>query len=156
MDRTKSLDRFVQVYGDLLYDLCFWLGDSSAQAQALFRAILRDLERGRKSAWGDLERAWVLGVAYRRTRKMIPAFSPHLANSEQIHLDSAEGVATRMKRLGDFFKLLPREEKWILLLHDKHQIPLFEIASAMSVPPDSLQFTRKSALVALEEKVWLE
>lgn len=163
MAPTTELDRLIAGYGDLLFDLATALTDSPIATQNLFRAWLRDLarayrarRRARAPALGSLERSWVLGVAYTRAQKMLPRFSPHLANAEQLQLDAADGVSQKMKRLGDFFKLLPRDEKWIVLLRDKHQIPFSEIASAMEIPEASLQLLRRSAYLSLEQKVWEE
>ena len=69
--------------------------------------------------------------------------------------------ARRMPRPGPLeenfrsaFDHLPADSRVLLLLHEKHGIPLSELASAWSEPEDTLKIRRQQALRTLSEWVW--
>jgi DNA-directed RNA polymerase specialized sigma24 family protein len=151
----NPIDLLVQSYGDLLFDLCESVLWSPETAQFTFRAILKTLRKDKEShGFVDHQRSWVLQVT---CEKLLEASSRHarrLTPSEQIELDSAQGVTTRLKQFNSYFHRLGAEDQILLLLRDKYGLPYPEIASALGMPEATLKIRRAQALRSLEEWVW--
>lgn len=148
-------------YQDLFFDLTSCVTFDAASAHRLFHRILRSVARRAHQEFAHQslttwERAAMLRLFCQELRQAIPSVSPHFANREQLELDAASTAAQRLKRLADFFKLLPRDEKIILALSDRHQVPMHEIAIALQIPEESVRYRHSRALVALESQIWRE
>lgn len=152
---TEVVERIVQLYGDLLFDLCESVLWSAANAQNAFRGILKELRRkASANPYGAYERAWVLQVACHRLRSLSEKHGRRLSPSEQVMLDSTAGSAARLKQFDSYFHRLPTEDQFVLLLRDKYGLPYPEIAAALSAPEGSLKLRRQQALRTLEEWLW--
>ena len=77
-----------------------------------------------------------------------------LTPSEQIELDSAANANSRIKRFNYYFQRLTTDQRIVLALRDRHEIPYSEISSALRLPVDSLKILRQQALRTLEEWIW--
>jgi DNA-directed RNA polymerase specialized sigma24 family protein len=149
------VDRIVHSYGDLLFDLCESLLASPAQALLAFRAILRRIKATpHDAAYESHERAWVLRVAFETLKKQTGRHGKTVSASEQIEVDAAKGVASKMKHFDRFFHRLTPDDQILLLLRDKYGLPYGEIASAMATPEGSLKMQRQNCLRTLEEWLW--
>jgi DNA-directed RNA polymerase specialized sigma24 family protein len=150
-----AVDRVVQLYGDLLFDLCESVLWSPTAAQLAFRSILKTIRRKRRGhGYTDNERAWVLQIAYDKLGELASQHQRKLTSSEQIQLDAAQNVAIRLKQFDSYFHRLTTDDQILLLLRDKYGMPYPEIASAMGLPEGTLKIRRTQALRSLEEWVW--
>lgn len=150
-------ERVVQLYGDMLFDLCESVLWSPVNAQLAFRSILKTLRRRRSGhGYTEFERAWILQIACEKLIELSARHGRKLTSSEQIQLDSAQGVASRLKQFDSYFHRLVTEDQILMLLRDKYGMPYPEIASALGVPEPSLKMRRTQALRSLEEWLWDE
>jgi DNA-directed RNA polymerase specialized sigma24 family protein len=150
----NNLDNVVQLYGDLLFDLCESVLWSSIPAQAVFRSILKDVRKAfHGKRYTDYERAWILRIAFERLKK-VSRQSRKVTALEQIQLDSNQNVAARLKQFEIFFHRLSTEDQVLLLLRDKYGLPYPEIASALSLPEGSLKQQRQQTLRTLDGWIW--
>jgi DNA-directed RNA polymerase specialized sigma24 family protein len=150
-----AVDRVVQLYGDLLFDLCESILWSPVNAQLAFRAILKAIRRRRQGhGFVDHERAWVLQIACEKLSDLSSRHGRRLTSSEQIQLDSTQNVSSRLKQFDSYFHRLLTEDQMLLLLRDKYGLPYPEIASALGLPEGTLKVRRAQALRALEEWLW--
>jgi DNA-directed RNA polymerase specialized sigma24 family protein len=148
-------ERVVQLYGDMIFDLCESVLWSPVNAQLAFRSILKILRKRRNGhGFTDFERAWVLQIACEKLIELSARHGRKLTSSEQIQLDSAQNVTVRLKQFDSYFHRLVTEDQILLLLRDKYGMPYPEIASALSVPEGSLKMRRAQALRSLEEWLW--
>jgi DNA-directed RNA polymerase specialized sigma24 family protein len=152
---SSTLDHVVQVYGDLLFDLCESVLWTPGQAQAAFRAIV--LEAGKTKArekYKDHERAWILRIAFKKLKQLSVQHARKVTASEQMELDAAPNVAIRLKKFGTYFHRLNAEQQIILLLKDKYGLPYIEVSNATGLPEGTLKGIRGQALRALEAWLW--
>ncbi len=149
------VERVVQLYGDLLFDLCESVLWSPANAQLALRAILKAIRRKHRGhGFTEYERAWVLQIACDKLVDLASRHGRRLTPSEQIQLDSAQNAGLRLKQLDAYFHRLLAEDQILLLLRDKYGIPYPEIASALALPEGTLKIRRTQALRSLEEWLW--
>ena len=149
------MDSFVQIYGDMLFDLCESMLSTSTHAQAAFRLIVKKLHAESKNQkYVNYERPWVLRITCDRLLAIYPHEGRRVSPSEQIRLDANENVTTRLQHFGSYFHRLRPEDQLILLLRDKHAIPLSEVAIALAIPEGSLKIRRQLSLKHLEEWLW--
>lgn len=150
-----SPERIVQLYGDMLFDLCESVLWNSANAQLAFRSILKTLHRSRSGhGYTEFERAWVLQIACEKLIDLSARHGRKLTSSEQIQLDSAQNATLRLKQFDSYFHRLVTEDQILMLLRDKYGLPYPEIASALGVPESNLKVRRAQALRSLEEWLW--
>jgi DNA-directed RNA polymerase specialized sigma24 family protein len=148
-------ERVVQLYGDMLFDLCESVLWSPVNAQLAFRSILKTLRRRRSGhGYTEFERAWVLQIACEKLIDLSARHGRRLTSSEQIQLDSAHGVTSRLKQFDSYFHRLVTEDQILMILRDKYGMPYPEIASALGVPESNLKVRRAQALRSLEEWLW--
>jgi DNA-directed RNA polymerase specialized sigma24 family protein len=151
----ELIDRVVASYGDLIFDFCESLLWDPSHAQLAFREILKQLKASRSAnAYEEHERAWILRVTCDKLKTYAARHARRLSASEQIQLDSTEGVSLRLKHFEFFFHRLTDEEQILLLLRDKYGLPYPEISAALGLPEGSLKIKRAQALRALEEWLW--
>ncbi len=149
------LNRIVELYGDMLFDLCASVLWSTSNAQIAFRAVLRALKKSRKAnPYVEFERAWVLSVACGVLKTHAHRHGRKLTSSERILLDANLVVDERLKQFDSYFHRLTTEDQLLLLMRDKFGIPYPEIATATGHPEGSLKIRRQQALRALEEWLW--
>jgi DNA-directed RNA polymerase specialized sigma24 family protein len=149
------IEHVVQLYGDLLFDLCESILWSPSNAQIAFRSILRQVKSKRGSnLYQTHERTWVLRVACSQLRSYAQRHGRRLTPSEQIMLDASFDMNARLKQFDSYFHRLTTEDQLLLLLRDKYGIPYPEIAAAMETPEGSLKIRRQQALRTLEEWLW--
>lgn len=154
-EQDKWIDHVLLTWGDLLYDLCESILWSPSAAPAAFRVILKELKKQHEAnGFKDYERAWILGVAYERLRKISARKGRRLTPSEQIMLDSSFKMESRLKQFDSWFHRLTTDEQLLLLLRDKYGTPWPEIAAATGLPEGSLKMRRQQALRTLEEWMW--
>jgi DNA-directed RNA polymerase specialized sigma24 family protein len=154
---NSSVDHVVQLYGDLLFDLCESVLWSSHQAQLAFRSILREVRRAfRGKRYTDYERAWILRIAFERLKKASRQHSRKVTASEQIQMDANQNVAARLKQFDLYFHRLTTEDQILLLLRDKYGLPYPEIATVLGLPEGSLKQQRLQALRSLDDWIWAE
>jgi DNA-directed RNA polymerase specialized sigma24 family protein len=152
---SDSLDRILQLYGDLIYDLCESALWDSTSAQVACRMILKTLRREQPShAFEQNERAWVIQVTCERILALAPRHGRKLTPSEQLKLDSDPHQDSRLRQIPVYFHRLGTEEQLLMLLRDKYGLPYPEIASALGIPEATLKLRRGQALRALEDWVW--
>jgi hypothetical protein len=150
----NQLDNVVQLYGDLLFDLCESVLWSSIPAQTVFRSILKDVRKAfHGKRYSDYERAWILRIAFDRLKK-VSRQTRKVTAFEQIQLDSNQNVAARLKQFEIYFHRLSTEDQVLLLLRDKYGLPYPEIASALSLPEGSLKQQRQQTLRTLDDWIW--
>ncbi len=156
--RFNTIDRVVQLYGDLLFDLCESILWSSSSAQSAFQVVLKEIRQQslRQAAFEHYERAWVLRIACEKLRILVQKQGRRLSPSEQIMLDATLDNKTRLEHFDSYFHRLPTEDQFLLLFRDKYGLPYSEIASAMALPEGSLKTKRQQAFRALEEWLWPE
>lgn len=148
-------ERVVQLYGDMLFDLCESILWSPINAQLAFRSILKTLRRRRSGhGYTEFERAWVLQITCEKLIELAARHGRRLSSSEQIQLDSAQNVTLRLKQFDSYFHRLVTEDQLLMLLRDKYGMPYNEIASALGVPESNLKVRRAQALRSLEEWLW--
>jgi len=153
---NTAVDRIVQLYGDLLFDLCESVLWNPHQAQTVFRAILKDIRSAlRGQSYSDYERPWILRIAFERLRK-VSRQSRKVTASEQIQMDASQNIAARLKQFEMYFHRLATEDQMLLLLRDKYGLPYPEIASAIGLPEGSIKQQRQQALRSLDEWIWAE
>jgi DNA-directed RNA polymerase specialized sigma24 family protein len=152
---TSSVDNVVQLYGDLIFDLCESILWSSSQAQNAFRAIIKEVKKTPATdKFTTHERAWILSIAFDKLKKFSLQYGRKVSASEQIQLEANQNAAARLKHFDVYFHRLTTEEQIVLLLRDKYGLPYAEIASAMSRPEGTLKSIRSQALRTLEEWLW--
>lgn len=145
----------MQLYGDLIFDLCESVLWSPVNAQLAFRSILKTIRRKRQGhGFTEHERAWVLQIACSRLLEISSRHGRRLTSSEQIQLDSAQNVTLRLKQFDSYFHRLVTEDQILLLLRDKYGMPYPEIAAALGLPEGTLKVRRAQALRSLEEWLW--
>jgi len=150
-----TVDRVVQLYGDLLFDLCESVLWSPVSAQLALRSILKAIRRQRRGhGYIENERAWVLQIACDKLLELSSSHRRKLTPSEQIQLDSTQNVSMRLKQFDSYFHRLTTDDQILLLLRDKYGLPYPEIAAAMNQPEGTLKIRRTQALRSLEEWVW--
>lgn len=159
MAATLTREDITAQYKDLFFDLAACVTSDAASANKLFHRLLKTVTRRlarefRNQELTPWERAACLRLFCQELKKAIPPLSPHFANREQLELDAASTAAQRLKRLADFYKLLPRDEKIILALSERHQIPMHEIAIAMQIPEQSARYRQSRAIATLETMIW--
>lgn len=147
--------RVVDLYGDLLYDLCASILWSPASAEVAFRGILQRIRRQYpKNAFRTHERAWVLQVACRFLEPFTQRHGRRLSPSEQLMLDANSDLDGRFRQFDSYLHRLPVADQILLLLRDKFGIPYSELATALGIPEGSLKLRRQQALKALEDWLW--
>ena len=150
-----TIDHFVRSYGDLLFDLCESVLQSPEYAQIVFRSILRKIRHGsRFEKYSGYERSWVLRIACDKLLHLCHQRTHPISIEDQIKLDANEQVSLRLKQFNSYLRRLMPEDQILLLLRDKYGIPYPEIATAMTIPEDSLKIRRQQALRTLEEWLW--
>lgn len=150
-------ERIVQLYGDLLFDLCESVLWSPINAQLAFRSIIKSIRRNRRGhGFTEHERAWVLRIACDKLLDLSARHGRKLTSSEQIQLDSAQNVTLRLKQFDAYFHRLVTEDQILLLLRDKYGLPYGEISAALGLPEANLKIRRAQALRSLEEWLWDE
>lgn len=153
----SEVERVVQLYGDLLFDLCESVLWSPVQAQNAFRSILKEIKATRPAdRFTENERAWILRIAFERLSKLGPQVARKVTSSEQMRLDASPNIASRLKSFEIYFHRLTIEEQVVLLLRDKYGLPYGEISSATEIPEASLKTIRGQALRRLESWLWEE
>jgi RNA polymerase sigma factor (sigma-70 family) len=149
------LERLVQLYGDLLFDLCESVLWSPVNAQTAFRAIVKDLKRSAAAhSYVNYERAWVLRTACARLVDLVRRHGRRLSPAEQVMLDSTRGSAERLRQFDSYFHRLVTDEQLVLLLRDKYGLPYAEISAALGIPEGTLKLRRQQALRTLEGWLW--
>ncbi len=155
---APSLETLVQSYGDLLFDLCESVLWSPVNAQVAFRAMVQEIRRSQKNSvearFERFERAWVLRLACDRLRSFADRHARRITPSEQLELDSQNTASARLHHFDHYFHRLSTEDQLLLLLKDKHGLPLTEIEAALGAPSASLKIRHQQALRALEEWIW--
>jgi DNA-directed RNA polymerase specialized sigma24 family protein len=145
----------VQLYGDMLFDLCESVLWSPVNAQLALRSILKQLKRERRGhGFTEHERAWVMQIACRELKELSERHGRRLTSSEQIELDSTQNASLRLKNFDSYFHRLVTDDQILLLLRDKYGMPYPEIAAALGVSEANLKVRRTQALRALEEWLW--
>lgn len=151
----SPIDKLVQSYGDTLFDLCESLLWDPAQAQIAFREVIQALKKSLPAnGYIEHERAWVLRTACDRLKHLSLKNARRITPTEQIQLDSTQGVSNRIKQFEFFFHRLSDDDQLVLLLRDKYGLPYSEIASALDAPEGSLKVRRGQALRSLDEWLW--
>lgn len=149
------IDGVVATYGDLLYDFCQSLLWSPAEAPDAFRAILRALNRKRRTErFQKYERPWILQIAFQELKGMKRRSPRFLTPAEQVMLDSNPDPKARLRFFDSYFHRLPVESQLLLLLKDKYGIPLSEAAAILEIPEGSARLQRLQALRLLESWIW--
>lgn len=153
MKSHEPVEKVVQLYGDLLFDLCESVLWSAKQAPNAFRTILKEI---RKSGPGyeEHERAWILKIAFEKLKELSIHHARKVTASEQIQLDATSNVSVRLKQFDIYFHKLTTEEQVVLLLRDKYGLPYGEVASVTGLPEGSVKSIRQQALRALESWLW--
>jgi DNA-directed RNA polymerase specialized sigma24 family protein len=151
---ADPVERIVQLYGDLLFDLCESMIGQPGATQLAFRSILKDVRAARARGYSRHERPWALRIAVVLLRRAATEYAVPLTASEQIELDAEPSISTRLTRFERYFRRLDVDSQLLLLLRDKYGIPYPEIASAMDAPEGSLKLRRSQALRTLEEWLW--
>lgn len=150
-----AIDRVVQLYGDMVFDLCESVLWSPTNAQLAFRAILKTIRRRHKGhGFTEYERAWVLQIACEKVLDLSSRHGRKVTSSEQIELDATQALSSRLKQFDFYFHRLVTEDQIILLLRDKYGLPYPEIASALGMPEGTLKIRRAQSLRALEDWLW--
>lgn len=153
--QASPIDRIVQLYGDLVFDLCESVLWNPVNAQLAFRSIVKAIRSQQKGhGFVDHERAWVLQITCRQLLDISPRQTRKLTSSEQIELDATEGVTSRLKQFDSYFHRLPAEDQILMLLRDKYGLPYAEISAALGLPEPNLKVRRSHALRSLEEWLW--
>lgn len=153
--RSPLVDKVIDQYGDLVFDLCATVLWSPSSAQLAFRAILKEIRRIKpQEAYETYERAWILRIACEKLRQMVRRHGRRLSPSEQILLDATLNVQSRLKQFDSYFHRLATEDQILLLLKDKYKLPYAEISAVMAMPEGSLKIKRQQALRTLEEWLW--
>ena len=152
---TTFLDHILQLYGDLVFDLCTSLLWNSNNAQISFRSILKEIRRSvSEQRFEQFERAWVLKIACRKLRTHAVKYARKLTPSEQIMLDASMNIEGRLKNFESYFHRLPVDDQILLLLRDKYGLPYHEIAATLVASEGSLKLKRQAALKCLDEWLW--
>jgi DNA-directed RNA polymerase specialized sigma24 family protein len=158
------LQRWVEQYGDLVFDFCAQVLGDPGRGQLAFRAILKDRLKGRFTGrlrrravslhFVEYERAWILqGVcAHLRGRNLAAELAPTTVRED--HLEADQSPEARLSQLGAYLKRLDLEDRLLVLLRDKYGLPYNEIAMALELPEDSLKLRRGQALRTLQDWVW--
>lgn len=159
LSRPAQVEELVRLYGDMVFDLCESVLESPANAQIVFRSILKAVETESKDLpFVQHARAWILGVACREILTFIRRRGRRRAeprdHTERMTIDALPEAAERLKRFPHYFRRLTPEDQLLLLLKDKFGLPYPEIAAALSVPENSLKVRRSLALLAIEEWIW--
>ncbi|MGK5082832.1 sigma factor-like helix-turn-helix DNA-binding protein [Bdellovibrionota bacterium FG-1] len=145
----------LQLYGDMLFDLCEAVLWNPVNTQLAFKSILKTLRnRAQSQSFQEYERAWVLRVATEKLLAMAPQHGRRLTPSEQIQLDAAQNPSIRLKQFNAYFHRLSTEDQILLLLRDKYGIPYPELSTALGLPEGTIKLRRAQALRAIEEWLW--
>ena len=164
MDRKRavnsgdSLEHFTRQYGDLIFDLCISLLNSSQKAQNAFRTILRRIHSKRKKErFSVYERSWVLRITCETLlslREEREGSSQEKIRQEKIRMDTEESPTSKLEEFQLYFRRLEPEDQILLLLRDTFGIPYSEVSVAMALPEGSLKIRRQQALRTLEDWLW--
>lgn len=151
----RPVDKIVEKYGDLLFDLCEAILWSPINAQLAMRTILKRIHAARKDeAYTEYERAWVLRIAVQKLRVHAGRHGRRLSPSERIMLDATLDTDARLRQFDSYFHRLTTDDQILLLLRDKYSLEYKEIASILSIPEESLKVRRQQTLRTLEEWLW--
>jgi DNA-directed RNA polymerase specialized sigma24 family protein len=149
------IERVVETYGDLLYDLCQTMLWSPADAPYAYRTILRSLVRKRRTERFDrYERPWILQIAFRELRGMKRRSPRLLTPAEQVMLDSNPEPRARLRYFDSYFHRLPIDSQCLLILRDKYGIPISEVAAVLELPEASTRLQRLQALRLIESWIY--
>lgn len=122
----------IERYGDLIFDLCHFVSSKRSQAQSLFRSIIKDLRKKmRTSRYVEYERALVIKVVFEHLSKVGTHKKTSSPKSSEDELSFAS-----------IFERLRLSDQIFILLHDRHEVPMEEIASALNTPSESLKMRR--------------
>ncbi len=153
---SKKIDHIIELYGDLVYDLCISVLWSTHAGQSVFKNVMRELKFELKSSnYYDYKRAWVLKTVFEKLSSLEQKTIPSMTPAEQIMLDTYLNIEEKFKQFDSYFHRLPLRDKFLLLLRDKYGLPYPEISSAMGLPVDTLKTQRQLAYRALEEWIWI-
>lgn len=149
------LEPFIELYGDLVFDLCYSILWSQKAAQVAFQSVFKKiLHTAPENKFNEFERVWVLKLAVGVLLPQAQAALKRLSPSEQVMLDSSTDPERKLESLGMYFHRLGAQEKLTILLRDKYGIGYSEIASIMGIPEGSLKILRQQGLQALEGWIW--
>lgn len=145
--RGASLPEQISKHGNLVYDVSL---ETLIEPERAERATRKVFKRWTKE-WipeltGEFERPWLIRILVEVLRaetrgRTIRAF---LGDGAGIKKDTS---------LGHELRRLPFEARILLLLSDKHRIPLEELAIALRTPAESLRTARELALRRIESKL---
>jgi len=157
---NPSENRLLEVYGDLLFDLCNSMLWDWSNAQVAFKKISESLQNSLQhtspSHFQQNERAYVLQSSISFLRNFSVDHAKRLDKHEQLSLDSLKPGMDRQKMLSHFFQRLQDDEKLILLLKDKYGLPFSDISSALSLPEGTLKVRRSQSIRSLANWIWGE
>lgn len=154
--RTPSaVEAALNSYGDLIFEIGGSLLWSQAGATEAMKRVVRRIrsEHGRET-WGQLERAWVLQITVDVAKGLEPRIGRRLSPPERMMLDALETPEARLQQLESFFHRLPFERQTLLLLRDKLELPMTEVARILRTPVESLKIARQQSYRLLEEWIW--
>ena len=152
---TKKFEQVLELYGDLVYDLCVSVLWSNSIGQTAFRIIMKELKHGlKKNAYFDYRRSFVLKITYEKLKLLHHTSIKKLTPAELVMLDHYLGFSEKINQFESYFHRLPYCDIFLLLLKDKYGLPYSEIANSMSIPEGSLKTQRQMAYRALEEWIW--
>ncbi len=142
-------------YGKIIFDLCRSMLSTQTHAQTTFRSIFKTLQSTPPARrFFEYERAWVLKTVCDRLLAFYPHAGRKVSAEEQIRLDANGNVNARFESFHSFFDRLRPEDQLLLLLREKHKIPLSEISMILGTPEGSLKVRRQLSLKHLEEWIW--
>lgn len=152
---TTELDRIIQLYGDMLYDLCESVLWSSSGGQIAFRAVAKSI-RAHRLPEGTVqgERAWILRAACKEILACAEQWGRRLTPAEQIMLDASLAPENRLSQFDAYFHRLSAQDQILLLLRDKYGLPYGEIAAILGAPEGSIKVRRQHSLRTLEDWLW--
>lgn len=143
----------LQRYGDTLYDLCHSVLLDGDAAQFTYRKIAQDLAKVSKKAIPEsFERAWLFHfaanhlVAFERHR-------PKQVDPIQSFEDAGSSTEGEQIRFKYYFGRLSPADRILLILSDKFDFSLDEIATILKLPAESLKLAKSQALTRLSEQV---
>lgn len=142
-------------YAPLLQDLCdSILNNMQSSKQCLDRIQKQLTHIPPRNQYQKFERPYVLSIAVSFIADFLSSEARLRRTSSTSQLESGMTTEEKFENFSYFFHRLSLDDQILLILHDRHSVPLSEIAIALGIPENSIKIRRQQALRTLEEWIW--
>ncbi len=145
----------LESYQNLLHEVCRVALDRTELSQETFKKVVDSLQKVKPSrAFKKHERAWVLRVLCDRITQTSRAHPPKHDPIQESFLESLNDVKEKLPHLKQYLMRLPVENRLLIVLKDRFEIPMAEISLALGIGEDSLKLARAQTLQRINDWLW--